>query len=59
MEREDKTIFFVYGETVLERWFVDMKEAVEFAMAQQVTLERIHLKPNGSVHRMILYEPQI
>jgi hypothetical protein len=53
---EDKTIFFVYRGKVLERWFADLKDAVEFAVVNRLVLERVHLKPDGSVHTMILYK---
>lgn len=56
MEREDKTIFFVYQEKSIVKWFIDVKEAIEFAMKNRLMLERVHLKPNGSVHQMILYD---
>jgi hypothetical protein len=56
MEREDKVIFFVYRGKVLERWFADLKEAVEFTILNGLVLERVHLKSNGSVHKMLLYQ---
>jgi hypothetical protein len=56
MERKDKTIFFVYRGERAESWFTDLKEAVEFAVVNGLMLKRIHLKADGSVHEMILYE---
>lgn len=54
--QEDKVIFFVYRGEKIQSWFSDLKDAVQFAMVNGLVLERVHLRADGSVHRMILYE---
>ena len=54
--QEDKVIFFVYRGDKIESWFSDMKTAIEFTILNGLVLERVHLKADGGVHRMILYE---
>lgn len=51
----DKIIFFVYRDNVPVKWFEDLKEALQFAMFYRLTIHRLHLKPDGDVHNMIIY----
>ena len=46
-------IFLVSGETP-ERWFQTLQEGIVYALARGLVLERIHLKADGTVSRMIL-----
>lgn len=54
-KQEDTVIFFVYRGDQIERWFADLKDAVDFTILNGLVLERLHLKPDGSIHRMLLY----
>ena len=54
----DKVIFFVYRDKVV-KWFDTLKEALQLAMHDGLTVMRIHLKGDGDVHKMIIYRGTI
>ena len=39
--------------------FEDLKEAIQKAMAEQLSIIRLRINPDGTVRPMIIYEPRI
>ena len=39
--------------------FEDLKEAIEKAMAEQLSIVRLRINENGRVSQMVIYEPKI
>ena len=39
--------------------FEDLKEAIEKAMAEQLCIVRLRIKPDGTVNQTVIYEPRI
>ena len=37
----------------------DLKEAVQKAMAEKLSITRLRINPDGTVRPMIIYEPRI
>jgi hypothetical protein len=51
----DKVIFLVYRDNISVKWFDTLKEALQLAMHDGLTVMRLHLKGDGDLHKMIIY----
>jgi hypothetical protein len=47
-------LFILYDATKPVRWFTDIEAAVEYGVANHLTIVRFHLFPDGSIKELVL-----